>query len=634
MLGLIDNVEEDLSARLSAWVSENTGKRDRPNATVREAANFINDTLLKEFIEQKVEGVHRISEETARRWLKRLGFHYKKGSTGVYCDKHEAPENQDARRAFIAKIDKINAENNEAALHNDAVKQKIEDIDREIMEKEELAKGAHQTMHQLAVEVTTGEGDAAIAALREERCRLLASLRPLSILIYSDESIFHSNANIRAGWRKPGETAPIQPKSEGSAIMVLLFMTDEGVLKLTADDHAAAQQRNGDVKADSTYTLEIGKNRDGYMDSMRYLGAVKDAIAVCKEKYPMQKPVLVVDQSSVHLRYATSARRAGDLNLHDETPEHHEERQQDGEGDDDEMRDGWFIRNGKRIPQKFTFDDGRRKGLETILKERGISLPEGVKRWYRDAAQERIGQEPDFLEEVSELEHLMHGLGGELIITPKFHPEFNPVELAWAICKRYTRRTCGYSITKLRKTIPEAMTHLTPEITLLLFDHVAAYREGYKTESNGATVKMNVRAQHRARQQARKAMPLQATFRGADRALWFDAMAVLAEEEVAEDAAGNIGEVAPVASAGSQTPESPPPRFEIPYQKSNTHRAVSLFREFRETIAEAQQKASAKAPTLQGDSASESTLGTSVAAGRTRRSGTQERAAAAHDEWT
>ncbi len=172
MLGLIDNEEEDLSARLSAWVSENTGKRDRPNATVREAANFINDTLLKEFIEQKVEGVHRISEETARRWLKRLGFHYKKGSTGVYCDKHEAPENQDARRAFIAKIDKINAENNEAALHNDAVKQKIEDIDREIMEKEELAKGAHQTMHQLAVEVTTGEGDAAIP-----HCATNSSLR-------------------------------------------------------------------------------------------------------------------------------------------------------------------------------------------------------------------------------------------------------------------------------------------------------------------------------------------------------------------------------------------------------------------------------------------------------------------------
>lgn len=143
MLALIGNEEEDLSRRLAAWVRDNTGKRDRPNCTLREVTNFINDTLLKKYIDEQVAGVHRITDETARDWLKKLGFHYKKSKSGVYCDKHEAPENLEARAAYIAKIDKILAENKEIDTHNAAIKAQVEAIDKELNDASKRSEGTH-----------------------------------------------------------------------------------------------------------------------------------------------------------------------------------------------------------------------------------------------------------------------------------------------------------------------------------------------------------------------------------------------------------------------------------------------------------------------------------------------------------
>lgn len=105
MLALIDGHEEDLSAQLRQWVHDNTGQRNRANATISDVTEFINNVLLKPWIDEEAEGVHPITDDTARRWVKRLGFRYKKGTRTVYCDKHEFLENKKARDEFIAKLD-------------------------------------------------------------------------------------------------------------------------------------------------------------------------------------------------------------------------------------------------------------------------------------------------------------------------------------------------------------------------------------------------------------------------------------------------------------------------------------------------------------------------------------------------
>ena len=54
--------------------------------------------MVKNYVEQQIipqlgiESVQQISLRTARRWLHKLGFHYKRYSKGVYIDGHERPD--------------------------------------------------------------------------------------------------------------------------------------------------------------------------------------------------------------------------------------------------------------------------------------------------------------------------------------------------------------------------------------------------------------------------------------------------------------------------------------------------------------------------------------------------------------
>ena len=58
---------------------------------------------------------------------------------------------------------------------------------------------------------------------------------------------------------------------------------------------------------------------------------------------------------------------------------------------------------------------------------------------------ETLSRQADFLEQKPLLEEAVRSLGHEIIFYPKFHPEFNFIEMFWGACKAYDRKRCDYS---------------------------------------------------------------------------------------------------------------------------------------------------------------------------------------------
>ena len=76
---------------------------------------------------------------------------------------------------------------------------------------------------------------------------------------------------------------------------------------------------------------------------------------------------------------------------------------------------------------------------------------------------QELARHPDTKEEKTKIEHFLNGKGYACIFLPKFHCELNPIERCWAQAKRYTPSHCNYSITGLRKNVPQALDSITVE---------------------------------------------------------------------------------------------------------------------------------------------------------------------------
>lgn len=346
---------------------------------------------------------------------------------------------------------------------------------------------------------------------------------PYTIPVMEDECIYHSCDDYQGYWQLEGDT-PHTPKhkSEGQGIMVGLFLTETGVLRLDAEElrHAKMKMQQScasmdDIakfSGDSTFTLEYGRARDGYMDGKQFQAHVVNAINVFRAKYPRDKCVLVLDHSSVHLRLAADALNVNKINLHTDSDKMLRERKKKARETKallTPMRNGWYHKNGKRVEQKMYTADGRRRGLLDLLAERGFKG-----KYSLANAREKLGAQPDFAVEKSELEEMCEKMGVRVVKSPKYHPEFNPVELAWAAGKLYAREKCNYTIASLRKVIPHTIDLLSPELIQKMFSHCRAWRKAYTPKEaggdgaqNGSEARSIIQATRRQRRQSRKLVP-------------------------------------------------------------------------------------------------------------------------------
>ena len=266
-------------------------------------------------------------------------------------------------------------------------------------------------------------------------------------------------------WVEDGK-APLRPKGDGNSIMVSEFLCPcHGVMKVSPEQ----ARHNGWDFTSTGVVLYIGKNRDGYWDHARLVDQFRNiAIPMFNYLHPNKTAIFAFDNSQAHHKMAYDALNVNKLKLGDGLKA----------GVDTTMRDGWYINEeGKVIEQSLVLLNGQQKGIETIMKERGI-WRRGMK--LKDA-KKLLKQQGDFIEQASIpwLREIAIAAGHIQTFFPKFHPELNFIERYWGMAKRYARARCGYTFEELKHIVPEALGSVSLITIRRMHNHCLRYVEAY-----------------------------------------------------------------------------------------------------------------------------------------------------------
>jgi hypothetical protein len=280
------------------------------------------------------------------------------------------------------------------------------------------------------------------------------------VFVYHDESCFNANDGLRSMWLEENEHV-LQKKGAGKCIMISGFLCScHGLF--------------------STVTITPGKNSDGYWTCEDLARQAKDALEKFDELHPDSIGVFIFDNSMNHKKAPPDGLYAANLPLKD-----------GGKNVSLNIRNGWFMNANNCQVQQPMQHNGVAKGLATILDERGLFKSKLRRQCTTNCKLEEpfdcccvnlLAHQPDFAAQKSMLEELFSETKHDLDMLPKFHPEFNPIELCWGEMKRYCRKNCNYSFVSLQKVVPESMAAIVPDkfknFERLCIRYMDAYRHG------------------------------------------------------------------------------------------------------------------------------------------------------------
>lgn len=279
-------------------------------------------------------------------------------------------------------------------------------------------------------------------------------------------------------WAEPGDPAPIEKKSPGKAIMTACFFTQDGELRLLDGELEDARKRFPNIQAETRFLLKIGKSADGYMNNDQFVKVVENALLVAQYKFPRDKAHEVLwffDQSGVHVRFADDALNVSKMNLNPG-------------GKQPEMHDSYYqTADGEVIQQSMVDNTGVPKGVKQILQERGL----WKSAMHLAEARSVLQLQPDFRGEICILQRTVEAAAShfKFHLIPKFHCEFNPVELVWAFMKRLIRHLCTNNFAQLEEHIEQARLSVSKENCQNFFRKCEDFRRAYSAGAQGATVK-------------------------------------------------------------------------------------------------------------------------------------------------
>ncbi|KZV99844.1 hypothetical protein EXIGLDRAFT_668139 [Exidia glandulosa HHB12029] len=448
----------------------------------RRLQQHVNTVLLPDLAPGK-----SVSEKTARKWLKILGYHKEKHKKGVYVDGHERSDNVFYRQGlFLPEI---------------------------------------QVHENLSVKYDDTTGDAILPKLGDGEKR--------RHLIFHDECYFNANDRETTIWLKDGEQQ-LRQKGRGRGIHVSGFIyEDGGYLRLDARARAKhdALPRSEHLKTtDSMVIIYPGKNHDGWWDLKQLFAQIVDALDVFEYLHPEDQAVFIFDQSTAHAAYADDALVASRMQVGSGTkqPKMHDTRIPADNPDP----------NLRNKLQKMVTDDGHPKGMEIVLKERGLydrirpgghgkpvgkckncSASETKRTELEKRAREALESDPelygslsnamsvlasgsdapipdsgdewccmqkclslqkDFLAEKPKIQQYIEGRGHFCTFLPKFHCELNPIEMVWAYAKQKFRAEADGTFPTAKALVPKCLDAVSTTTIRHYFRRVYRYMDAYR----------------------------------------------------------------------------------------------------------------------------------------------------------
>ena len=368
-----------------------------------------------------------ISNKTAVRWLHVLGMDYVKYSKGLYFDGHERSDVVSYREQFLNRMS-----------HYERFFFKYEGDDMKNVIPPDLNAG--------------------------ERPR---------VLITHDESCFSSHDGKTTIWMDSNDR-PLRPKGQGRSIMVSEFLCEcHGPMKLSQEQ----RQKYPYSPFETRVIIVPGKHQDGYWTAANLIDQVKNrAMPIFKILHPDCDGLFLFDNSQNHRCLPPDALRACALNL------------SDGGKNVQKQRAGWFINsNGVRVEQSMQTHDGKQKGVRTILTERGLWNP----ILKLPTARALLSEQSDFSSQKSWLEETLYAEDGFLLdFYPKFHCEFNFIELYWGASKAYLRRHCDYTFAGLQRLLPIALNSVSLDSIRRFARKCFRFMDGYRVTDESGTTKL------------------------------------------------------------------------------------------------------------------------------------------------
>jgi hypothetical protein len=155
----------------------------------------------------------------------------------------------------------------------------------------------------------------------------------------------------------------------------------------------------------------------------------KDVIRIFEAAHPNCQALFIFDQSSAHASLPEDALRAFDMNKSNGGKQRRQH-------DTVIPQSNPSAKHRGKI-HKMTLPDGRPKGLQQVLEERGFDVHNlrakctPVYPWESTncCMARLLSQQEDFMNQPSMLETLIKKAGHECIFLPKFHCELNPIEM-------------------------------------------------------------------------------------------------------------------------------------------------------------------------------------------------------------